>query len=134
MRGDHINIKEMWAVYVGACRWAPVWRDASIIYNTDSVVVQAALNTGRSRCRRIMGFVRKLFWLAVYFNFTFVSTYINTEVNVTCDALSRLDNRSSVGRIRGVDLGGRMCCSQVFEVPFFSHCRASGIGGGAEEF
>ena len=45
---QHINIKEMRAVVEGEKRWAPYWGDSEIIFITDSVVVQAALSTGRS--------------------------------------------------------------------------------------
>lgn len=115
--GEHINIKEMGAVYEGAVRWAPRWKNAAVIFITDSAVVCAALNTGRSRSTRIMGYVRRLFWLAVEHNFTFNSTYINTKVNVVCDALSRLDSKSSNGRIRMVDVSKAMCCASIFEQP-----------------
>ena len=128
---EHINIKEMWAVLVGAARWATFWRDASIIFVTDSAVVCAALNTGRSRSPKIMEYVRRLFWLAVEHNFVFTSTYINTKINVTCDALSRFDRLASNARIRGVDGVKAMCCAGVFECPPFSLYRAGGAEAGA---
>ena len=127
---EHINIKEMWGVYAGALRWAQAWRDGSIIFVTDSVVVQTALNTGRSRSVGVMGYIRKLFWLSVKYNFTFISTYINTTRNVMCDALSRLDRGDSTGRIRGVDEARRMCCAGVFDSELFSTSRV-GVEGGA---
>ena len=95
IRNAHINIKKMGAVYMGACLWAQKWRDTVIIFITDSAVVEASLNTGRSRSPMIMGFFRRLFWLSVSHNFTFISTYINTKVNTICDALSRLDKEDS---------------------------------------
>ena len=128
----HINIKEMWAVSAGAQRWASRWRDSSIIFITDSAVVQGSLNSGRSSSPEIMELLRRLFWLSVEFNFIFVSTYISTDVNITCDALSRLDKKSSGGRIRRVDGCGRMCCASIFDVPFLVSSRGSGTGGGAE--
>ena len=128
----HINIKEMWAAFAGASRWGGSWLNSTVIFVTDSAVVQGALNSGRSRSPEIMGFLRKLFWLSVKNNFYFVSTYIHTSVNTTCDALSRLDKLDSVARIRGVDVAQKMCCAQIFEVPFPVFCRTVGAGSGTE--
>ncbi len=119
---SHINIQEMGAVYAGALRWGHRLQGASVIFITDSAVVEAALNSGRSRSPAIMFFIRRLFWLSIEFNFCFISTYINTKVNVTCDALSRLDCRESVDRIRNVDREGRLCCRYIFDTPFPSFC------------
>ena len=121
IRDAHINIKEMGAVYMGACRWAQGWKDTVIIFITDSAVVEASLNTGRSRSPIIMGFLRRLFWLSVQYNFTFISTYINTRVNTMCDALSRLDKEESAERIREVDQAGRLCCGKLFDYPFSAY-------------
>ena len=114
----HINIREMGAVYAGASRWARQLQGASVIFITDSVVVEASLNAGRSRSPALMAFLRRLFWLSVEFNFCFISTYINTKVSITCDALSRLDQLESIDRIKGVDQGGRLCCKHIFDSPF----------------
>lgn len=131
-QGEHINLKEMGAVFEGAVRWAPGWRDSSIIFVTDSAVVCAALNTGRSRSRKVMNYVRKLFWLAVDNNFIFVSTYINTKVNTVCDALSRLGAPGSNSRIRGVDVHRLMCCASIFEQPALCLSRTGPAEEGAE--
>ena len=65
-----------------------------------------------------MAFLRRLFLLLVEFNFCFISTYINTKVNITCDALSRLDRPESIDGIKGVDQGGRLSCKHIFDSPF----------------
>ena len=127
VRQAHINVKEAWAVYAGAQRWASAWRDSVVLFVTDSAVVQSALNSGRSRSPEIMGMLRKMFWLAVEHNFVFSATYINTKVNVVCDALSRLDKPCSRGRIMGVDGNKSMCCHTIFESPFslsLQECRS----------
>ena len=38
--GSHINVKEMLAVFAGACRWAHRWRDSVVIFITDNTVVR----------------------------------------------------------------------------------------------
>ena len=128
----HINNKEIRAVVEGASRWAPQWWNSKIILIKDSIVVQAALNMGRSRSVDIMGMLRRMFWLAVKYNFTFTSTYINTSVNEVCDALSRLDKGESSNRIREVDKGRRMCCTHLFDWELSCLSRSGKTRGGAE--
>lgn len=130
---SHINVKEMWAVFAGAARWANGWGDSSVIFITDSAVVQSALNSGRSKSSEIMYFLRRLFWLSITYNFVFISTYINTKVNITCDALSRLDRPDSVARVREVDTSGAMCCNFIFKTPFLVSSRPGGPSEGAEK-
>ena len=115
LASSHINIKEVGAVMEGAKRWAPYWGDLEIMFVTDSSVMQAAVNTGRSRSLEIMGMLRELFWLAVEYNFTCRSIYINISINMVCDALNRLEKHDCKDRIRGVDLGRMMCCTHIFD-------------------
>ena len=56
--------------------------------------------------------------MAVEYNFVFVASYIKTKVNMVCDALSRLDDFASIGRIARVDEDWRMCCRHVIDAPF----------------
>ena len=99
---EHINVKEMWAVYASALKWAPKWCDSQVIFITDNLSVQLALNTGRSRCSGIMKYLRKLFWLSVDYNCTFSATYINKRHNLLCDSLSRLNMPGSLIQIKNL--------------------------------
>ena len=70
--------------------------------------------------------------MAVEKKFEFRSVYIRSEVNTICEALSRLYDVRSVSRIKDVDIGNRLCCGHIFNVPLL-HYRAgnseSGAGG-----
>lgn len=114
---DHINIQEMWGVFAAATTWAPMWKNKCILFITDSATVQSALSTGRSKCKRIMILLRKLFWLSVKHNFEYKAIYIRSCDNVVCDALSRLDKPSSIDRIKRADCCSYMCCSNIFALP-----------------
>ena len=46
LASSHINIKEMGVVMEGVKRWARYWGDSEIMFVTDSIVVQAAMQTG----------------------------------------------------------------------------------------
>ena len=125
----HINVREMWAAYSAALTWGHLWADTAVVMVTDSTTVRAALNSGRSKSKDIMFFLRRMFWIACENNFEFSSVYIKSNDNIVCDALSRLDDPGSAGRIRGVDVNQSMCCSHIFRDAIFSTCR----GGGADE-
>ena len=71
-----------------------------------------------------MTMVRKLFSITVENNFTFNSTYINTNVNIVWDALSRPAKEVSASRIRAVDR--LMCCTNLFDGPNLCHFRYGG--------
>jgi hypothetical protein len=32
----HINIKELWSVYHGLCRWSPSWKGANVVVGCDN--------------------------------------------------------------------------------------------------
>ena len=87
-------------------RWSRFWQDSTIMFITDSAMVEAALKTGRSHSKGIMGYMRKLIWAAVEYNFEFKAIYIKSKDNVVCDSLSRLEESGSRDRIRGVDNAG----------------------------
>ena len=126
----HINVREMWAAYSAALSWGSGWADAAVVMITDSTTVRAALNTGRSKSPEIMFYIRRLFWLACEHNFEFSSVYIRSGDNTVCDALSRLDDPGSTGRIREADTSRLMCCNHIFKDGAFSICRGGGTGEG----
>ena len=129
VRSSHINTQEMWGVYAAVLRWGHLWCNSTIMFITDSTTVEAALKTGRSRSKQVMGYMYRLFWAAVEFNFEFKSIYIRSKDNVLCDALSRLEERGSVDRIKEVDELGYMCCSRIFNLPFRRSTAGAGTVG-----
>ena len=113
----HINMKEMGAAFATASRWGHRWRGIAVVMVTDSTTVRAALNTGGSRSHEIMHYLRRLFWIASEYNFEFSSVFIGSRDNTICDALSRLNDPSSVGHLREADPAGRMCCRHILNNP-----------------
>lgn len=107
---DHINVKEMAAVFAAAIRWSASWKNSHIVFMTDNNTVKSALNTGRSRSPKIMEFVRRLFWLSVEYNFTLESGYVNTKCNNLADALSRLEQPLNTSRLKAELNSGLICC------------------------
>ena len=112
---ENINVLELWPILQGVRRWSRGWSDMPVIFVTDNTQVQAALNTGRSKNKTTMGWLRLIFWESVKYNFEVSSVYINTKNNVICDSLSRLSSFKNIARIRDADEAGKMCCHHIFD-------------------
>ena len=112
-RTDNINVLELWPVLAAVRRWGHLWADRTVMFITDNTQVRAAINSGRSRNKTTMAWLRLIFWASVSYNFDVQSVYISTHDNVICDSLSRLDNYKSVARIRDADGARLMCCHDV---------------------
>ena len=113
-RSDNINVLELWPIVVGVRRWGHSWRNRSVVFVTDNTQVMAGLNSGRSKNKLSMAWLRVIFWASITHNFEVKSVYINTKANVICDSLSRLDKFKNVARIRDADQAARMCCHSLF--------------------
>ena len=111
---ENINVLEMWPILVGVRRWGSGWCDTAVVFVTDNTQVQAALNTGRSKNKTTMAWLRLIFWESVKYNFSVSSVYISTHDNIICDSLSRLSAFKNIARIRDADVARSMCCHHVF--------------------
>ena len=87
-----------------------------MVFVTDNTQVMAALNLGRSKNKISMGWLRLIFWASIKFNFDIKSVYLNTQHNVICDSLSRLDKFLNIARIWDLDQAGRLCCHALFSI------------------
>jgi hypothetical protein len=127
---EHINILEMYAVVAAVERWGQGWENKDLCVVTDNTTVKSAINTGRSKCKEIMLYVRKLFWRAVQGNFNMCSVYLPSDKNTICDSLSRLGKEESLVRLREADSSRRMCCSELFSSDnAIAYCRVEGPAG-----
>ena len=113
-RTENINVLELWPILQAVRKWGSTWSNQRVIFVTDNTQVMAALNSGRSKNKFTMSWLRIIFWESINLNFEIQSVYINTKVNVVCDSLSRLDDYKNVARIRDVDVNKYMCCHAVF--------------------
>lgn len=95
--GLHINYKEVCAVLDACKRWAPQWRNCSVIIHTDNTTAKAVINKGRSKNKFINSCLRKLFWLSVRFNFTLRAIHVPGQVNILPDTVSRLHEQDKLG-------------------------------------
>ena len=86
----HINYKETFTIVLAACRWAPFWSGYRVVVKSDSQVASAILNKGSSPCPMIMAWIRHLFWLKEYFNFSLFVEHIPGSINTLAESVLRL--------------------------------------------
>ena len=95
----HINSKEILAVFLAICRWAPVWSNKRIYIQSDNMTSVATINRGTSPNPFIMSCFRKLFWLSAKFNFHLTARHIPGLVNTVADDISRAHEPGRLSRI-----------------------------------
>ena len=88
----HINFKETFTFVLAPCRWAPFWSGYRVVVKSASQEATAILNKVSFRCPMIMAWIRHLFWLEEYFNFSFFVKHIPESINTLTDSVSCLDD------------------------------------------
>ena len=76
-----ISIRKTFTTVLAAHRWALFWSGHRVIINTDSQVAAAILNKGPTCCPVIMDWIRSLFWLKGYCNFSLLVKHIPGTTN-----------------------------------------------------
>ena len=84
---------ELWPVLVGLKRWGFKYKNKKINIVIDNMQVLAMVNTGRSKNKLCMDWLRELFWTCFVFNIELHATYIKSK-----DDLSRLPYKGVVDR------------------------------------
>ena len=72
----HTNYKETFTIVLAAHHWTPFWSGHRVIIKTDSQVAAAILNKGSTCCPVIIDWIRSLFWLKEYCNFSLLVKHI----------------------------------------------------------
>ena len=90
----HINLKEIFTVFLASIRWAQSWQNQHIVVYSDNAATVFMINKGSSRNSIAMVWLRQLFWLSAVFNFHLTARHIKGKDNVISDVISRLDDFS----------------------------------------
>ena len=106
----NINVYELWPVLVGLKRWCRFFPNSKLNVVTDNMQVLAMVNTGRSKNRLCMEWLRELFWVCFIHNIELHATYINTKDNILADQLSRLPYKGVVDKCKATLTDAKMCC------------------------
>ena len=74
-RGN-INVYELWPVLVGLRRWGASYSNRKLHVITDNMQVLHMINSGRSKNKLCMSWLREIFWLCFILNVELFATYI----------------------------------------------------------
>jgi hypothetical protein len=96
VQADHINQLELFTVLLSARRWCHLWTNKHIVVYTDNMTTKYVINSGTSRNKQAMQWLRELFWLSATNNFQLTSRFIKGKDNVLSDRLSRLDEANTI--------------------------------------
>lgn len=99
--GIHITVKEMLPIVMAVAMWGDRWPGETVRCLCDNAAVVAVVNSGTSKCERVMHLMRCLFFFAARHNITLVAQHIPGVLNKDADALSRNDHRSFLSQNPG---------------------------------
>ena len=86
----HINLKEIFTVFLASIRWAKAWRNQHIIVYSDNMATVHMINKGSTKNTVVMDWLRHLFWLSAVYNFHLNARHVKGVDNGVSDFLSRL--------------------------------------------
>ena len=88
--GLHINSKEVLAVFLAVCHWAPCWRNKRIYIQSDNMTTVSAIRRCTSKNPFLMSRLRIMFWFLAIYNFDIKLRHIQGCSNMVADGISRL--------------------------------------------
>lgn len=86
---EHINVLEVYPMLLAAKKWGERWKGKVILVQSDNMAAVQAFQKGSSKNKRVMKWLRKLFWLSAKGNFEVKAVHIEGKANVLADLLSR---------------------------------------------
>ena len=86
----HINVRELFAVWVALRTWGSEWVDQQILIYTDNESITHVWRTGTCKDKTMMRIVRALFFFAAQHNINVLMRHVPGCYNVNADLLSRL--------------------------------------------
>ena len=107
----NINVYELYPVLMGLKRWAKSYSNTRVHCITDNMQVLAMINTGRSKNKLCMEWLREIFWICFIHNIEIYATYIKSKDNILADQLSRLLYKGMQDKCTITLHENNMCCS-----------------------
>jgi hypothetical protein len=88
----NMALLELIPIVVAAVVWGKQWARKKIVFQCDNMATVHIISKGRSKCSRIMPFMRRLTLCAATYHFTVRSVHLPGVTNRIADSLSRFDN------------------------------------------
>ena len=86
----HINVRELFAIWVAVHTWGGEWANKQILFFTDSQSMVQVWQVGTSRDKVVMRIIREIFMVTAILNINLIMKHIPGKDNTLADKLSRL--------------------------------------------
>ena len=90
---NHINLRELFAVWAAIFTWGREWRDQEVVIFTDNRSVVDVWKSGTCTDPLMMMVIRAMFFRAAKLNINIILVYVKGVDNVNADLLSRFQVR-----------------------------------------
>ena len=84
-----IDFLELFAIVAACCTWGHGWAGKKILFHCDNLPIVQAWDKKSSSSPLIMSLLRKLFFIAVKWDFSVAFSHIPGHFNIAADAISR---------------------------------------------
>jgi hypothetical protein len=102
----HINVLELFTVFLALRRWGPLWSGQHVLIRSDNVATVSSLNKSTSRGVELMPIIREIFWICVEHDVMISSVHIPGKLNILADKISRLHDLDEACFARHLLAGG----------------------------
>ena len=86
---NHINVRELFAVWAAVHTWADNWADQEVVIFSDNQAVIDVWSSGSTSDARMMAIIRAIFFRCAEINLNLVISHIPGKENTNSDLLSR---------------------------------------------
>ena len=89
-RVNHINVRELFAVWVAVLTWGDEWANREVVIFSDNKAAIEVWTTGSCSDSRMMSIIRAIFFRCAQLNLNLLLSHVPGKDNVNADLLSRL--------------------------------------------
>ena len=112
----HINLRELFAVWVAVYTWGDEWANQEVVIHTDNQSVVDIWLTGTCADKNMMKIIRSLFFFTAKRNINLLMAHIRGTDNVNADLLSRLQVQQFRRNCPDADLHPTVVADQVWDL------------------
>lgn len=89
-RDVHITVKELLPIVIAVALWGHQWNNQTVRCRCDNAAVVAVVNSGSSRCDKVMHLMRSLFLFSASYKVTLVAEHQYKEAHILVESLDPL--------------------------------------------
>ena len=127
----HIDCKEIIIMVLAIFKWSITLQNKRVLMYTDNMTAKSTINKMSSKNSIVMTYLRLLFFVQAYYNFSITAIFIPGKRNILADSISRLHQENKLSKVYELLPLSLQCLSDsfcIFDLLFhmsykFVHCR-----------